>query len=551
MRHFKLCSILLPFFMYACSEEDTPPAAMPDVNKPTITIVEPVDLTNPLRATVTVKAEATDDTGIAKVEIFVDGVSIASATSSPVEASWDTKSVADGSHVIKVEAEDAEGNKEEKSLTVEVKNILFTFPISATYLRELSDGWIYVSDENNIVIGVKQMKNGESLTFDTPVGYSNGKRYSFHIVDYFLYDYGVGTSASTSLSSYVDVLPGSFIMDRQEGTSPPPSVGKHTLFIGGCPSFSLFGNIISKDAYRASYYNSGTTPVLPDYVIPVASSLEKSPADIIYYLFDNEAEMNGLNEPFLFHRVESATANTESTTDYASLLPMNYLTTSFTDAISSEYSLSYLRNAGDYNNTIFLYRQSNSVTPNELHIHYPDITFPEYITSISYEDNEASYTYVKASSQVNNEFKKINASINSFSSDGNKISYSATGTFTYVVASAVTYFSDGFNSGSYERFVYGANNSKGDMVFPDMPSEVTEKFPDLATQEFVFDTFLLCHNSVIPSFDNYLEARFSDQSIFAVAKERFFIWKNSPSTGGRRGAKDPMVTQRLNEILYK
>lgn len=535
MRYFKLCSVLLTFFIYACSEEDAPPAAKADETKPTITIVEPTDLTSPLRATVTVKVEATDDTGITKLEVFVNGKSIASATSSPVEASWDTKTVIDGSHVIKVVAEDAVGNKEEKSLTVEVKNVLFTFPIGASYLNEFSDGWIFVSDENNNVIGVKQMKNDESLIFDTPVGYSNGKRYSFHIVDYYFYDYGLGTNASTSYGSYVDVLPGTFIINREESTAIP-SVGKHTLFIGGCPSFSLFGNTISKDANLASY--SGTTPALPDYVIPIASTLAKSPADIIYYLFDNEAEMNGLNNPFLFHRVENAMDNTESTIDYSSLSQMNYLTTNFTDAISSEYSLSYLRNAGDYNNAIFLYRQSNSVTPNELHIHYPDITFPEYITSITYENNDARYSYIKASSQVNNEFKKINASINNFLSEDNKISYSATGTFTHVAASSVVFFSDGFNSGSYDRFVYGANNSKGEMVFPELPQEIADKYPELGTQEFVFDTFILYNNTGIPSFDKFMDVRFSGKSIYTETKERFLLIKGAGSFGGRRGSSN-------------
>jgi hypothetical protein len=533
--------------MCACSEEDAPPAAIPDETKPTITIVEPTDLTNPLRARVTIKAEATDDTGITKVEVFVNGKSIASATSSPVEASWDTKTVFDGSHVIKVVAEDAEGNKEEKVLSVEVKNVLFTFPIDATFLSEFGDGWIYVSDENNSVIEVKQMKNDESLIFNTPVGYSNGKRYSFHIVDYFFYDYGLGTTASTSYGSYVDVLPGTFIINREKRTAIP-SVGKHTLFIGGCPSFSsLFGYTISKDANLASY--SGTPPALPDYVIPVASTLAKSPADIIYFLFDNEAEMNGLNNPFLFHRVENAIDNTDSVVDYSSLLPMDYLATNFTDAISSEYSLSYLRNAGDYNSTVFLYRQSNSVMPNELHIHYPDITFPEYVTSITYENNDARYTYIKASSQVNNEFKKISANINSFSSEGDKISYSATGTFTHVAASSVVYFSDGFNSGSYDRFVFGANNSKGEMVFPELPQEIADKYPELGTQEFVFETFILYNNTGIPSFDKFMEVRFSGKSIFTETKERFLLIKGIPSFGGRRERQN--TARRTEEFLYQ
>jgi len=63
-------------------------------------------LLQPLSGTVVLTALATDDTGVARTEIWVDGFLAAAASS----YSWDTTASADGAHVIEARAYDAAGN---------------------------------------------------------------------------------------------------------------------------------------------------------------------------------------------------------------------------------------------------------------------------------------------------------------------------------------------------------------------------------------------------------------------------------------------------------
>ena len=60
--------------------------------------------------TVSVAASATDDVGVARVELYVDGALIGSDTASPWSWSWDSTSAANGSHSLTTRAYDAAGN---------------------------------------------------------------------------------------------------------------------------------------------------------------------------------------------------------------------------------------------------------------------------------------------------------------------------------------------------------------------------------------------------------------------------------------------------------
>src|SRR5206468_3064659 len=70
---------------------------------PTVTL-SPADGTTGLTGTVTLSAAASHPNGIASVQFFVDGSSIGTDSSPPFEASWDTLSTFDGSHVVRAKA---------------------------------------------------------------------------------------------------------------------------------------------------------------------------------------------------------------------------------------------------------------------------------------------------------------------------------------------------------------------------------------------------------------------------------------------------------------
>ncbi|MGA7616695.1 MAG: Ig-like domain-containing protein [Thermoanaerobaculia bacterium] len=74
--------------------------------------------------TVTITASATDDTGVTKMEIWVDGaLRTSNANSTSISWAWDTTKFANSSHTIASKAYDAAGNKGQSSnVTVTVAN---------------------------------------------------------------------------------------------------------------------------------------------------------------------------------------------------------------------------------------------------------------------------------------------------------------------------------------------------------------------------------------------------------------------------------------------
>jgi len=93
-----------------------------DTTPPTTSISAPANGAT-VSGTVTVTASGTDNIGVTKMEIYVDGTLATSATSGPINYSWNTTLIANGSHTLVSKAYDAAGNVGTSStVTVTVSN---------------------------------------------------------------------------------------------------------------------------------------------------------------------------------------------------------------------------------------------------------------------------------------------------------------------------------------------------------------------------------------------------------------------------------------------
>jgi subtilisin family serine protease len=90
----------------AAAGTEAPP---PDTTAPSVSITSPTAGAT-VSGSATVQAMAFDNIGVASVQFRVDGVSMATATAAPFSFAWDTKTVANGSHVVDAVAFDAAGN---------------------------------------------------------------------------------------------------------------------------------------------------------------------------------------------------------------------------------------------------------------------------------------------------------------------------------------------------------------------------------------------------------------------------------------------------------
>jgi len=95
--------------------------AAKDTTPPTVSITNPKD-NAVVSGVVTIKVDASDSSGIAKVEFYIGESKVGEDSSKPYEYSWDTKKIKDGTYIVTAKAIDSAGNKNSKSIKVVVKN---------------------------------------------------------------------------------------------------------------------------------------------------------------------------------------------------------------------------------------------------------------------------------------------------------------------------------------------------------------------------------------------------------------------------------------------
>jgi hypothetical protein len=96
-----------------------------DTTAPTVSIASPTGGT--VSSTVTASVIASDNVGVARVDLRVNGVTVGSTNVSPYNVTWDSKSVSDGTASLTAVAYDAAGNSKTSSpVSVNVANSLTT-----------------------------------------------------------------------------------------------------------------------------------------------------------------------------------------------------------------------------------------------------------------------------------------------------------------------------------------------------------------------------------------------------------------------------------------
>ena len=113
----------------------------PQAAPPTVTFTSPTSGATVSGSSVAINASATSPigaNGIASVAILVDGTNIATATTSPYTANWNTTKYSNGTHTILATATDTEGQTTSKSEAVTVSNTSATCATAPTVPANLS-----------------------------------------------------------------------------------------------------------------------------------------------------------------------------------------------------------------------------------------------------------------------------------------------------------------------------------------------------------------------------------------------------------------------------
>lgn len=92
------------------SEPAPEPETPEDINAPTVAITSPTDGST-VSGVVTIRAEATDDHLVTKVEFYANGVLIGTSPTAPYSMNWNTKKLK-GTYILAAVASDAAGNSQ-------------------------------------------------------------------------------------------------------------------------------------------------------------------------------------------------------------------------------------------------------------------------------------------------------------------------------------------------------------------------------------------------------------------------------------------------------
>jgi len=255
----RLSILLLSIAMFACSDDapNEPPA---DTEKPVVTITSPSE-TNIVYGTIQIKATATDNDAITKLQVFIDDTTtpIAEVTTASIDYTWDTRTVKEGEHTLRIVATDGTANTAEVKATVNVRNILLTFSVSANYLSEEDTYYIIVSDDKGTLLDNKKLENNSVYTLARPDGFT-GK----NITTTLYYYYNSESYKYKSLNTFVNIPLGNYGLVR---TPPSPidipthSIGEAKISVSGA-DYQSHPVELAVGGYVASWgTSSGTDPM--------------------------------------------------------------------------------------------------------------------------------------------------------------------------------------------------------------------------------------------------------------------------------------------------
>ena len=149
-----------------------------DFTKPVVSLAAP-NGGGPVSGSVTLNASASDNVGVTDVRFYVDNSSMALATdtTSPYSATWNTTTVTNGTHTLKAVARDAAGNTTTSTRTVTVDNAKPVVSLAAPNGGAPVSGTVTLSASASDNVGVTQVQffvdnSSTALATDTTSPYS-------------------------------------------------------------------------------------------------------------------------------------------------------------------------------------------------------------------------------------------------------------------------------------------------------------------------------------------------------------------------------------------
>lgn len=272
-----------------------------DATAPSVNITSPSNGAT-VSGTINITVNATDNVGVTMVSLSVDNINVASSTSSPFTMSWNSASVANGIHTIKVTAKDAAGNTSSSSIQVTVNTVSNTDVTNPTVTITSPSNGTSVTGSVNITANASDNKAVSSVRFSIDgavVGSSTAAPYTYswntsavaagsHTITATALD-AAGNAGSQSIQVTINttVLPPSPLPSKVSLYMPP--VGNQGSE-GSCVAWAVAYYARSAEAYYrtgASAYSFSTNILSPEFLYnQTKSSLDCSSGSSVLNVLD-------------------------------------------------------------------------------------------------------------------------------------------------------------------------------------------------------------------------------------------------------------------------
>ncbi len=177
----------------------------PDTTPPVVSIGAPAAGAT-VSGTTTVSASASDNVGVTKVELYVDGVLYGTDTTAPYSFAWNTTQSLNGSHSLQVVAADAAGNTASATRTVTVANNTAPVAVNDSFTAPYRAGLSYTAQVFSVLAndsdadgslnsasvkivnapnkgGTVTVKTNGTVSYKPKIGYRGAETFTYNVKD--------------------------------------------------------------------------------------------------------------------------------------------------------------------------------------------------------------------------------------------------------------------------------------------------------------------------------------------------------------------------------
>jgi hypothetical protein len=411
-RYAVILSVLMSG-IFSCDEDESRDTIAPEIT------VETLKENQRVAGMIVITASAEDKDQEITLQALLDGTLLAESSTNQISVQYDTKTLTEGLHEIKITAVDKSANASEKVFNIEVRNTLFKAQISSNYVpEEFTHIYFGLSTNDGTELSFNEVVNGATITVPTPVGFNPDS--TFVLTEYFYLNQppsnpGGTTTIVRNTMVKAGLYAGEFSTTKY--LSYPPSTGSHHFEVTDVPTAYYSAGLRGKNtSSKVGFFGA-------DGVIAGDLGMTSTTSDLFF-----DFRLTETSVP-VYKYVSSISVGGSTIFSLNGLSQMQKAEVTTKDAAGSYYSFV---NVNESNTLTNLYSEDGNFENGKLPFYYPSATYPQYVFDLRYQNGANRYQYQSRGATPPAAFQYVTASATNVNYVNRRLKVSATGAFDIV-----------------------------------------------------------------------------------------------------------------------